>query len=111
MIHSSLCFQAYHRLAKEHHPDKNPQHGDKFKEISYAYDILSDPKKRSVYDRYGLKGLQEGSGGDPFAGFGGADGIFADLFGGGGGGMFFGGGGGRGGRRERRGENTMKPLV
>jgi len=107
--------RAYHKLAKEHHPDKNPDHGDKFKEISYAYDVLADSKKRAVYDRYGLKGLKEGSGGDPFSAFSGAEGIFADLFGGGGGGgipgMFFGGGGGGRSRRERRGDNTMKPLM
>lgn len=47
-------------MAKEFHPDKNPAAGDKFKEISYAYDILSDPEKRQIYDTYGLKGLKEG---------------------------------------------------
>ncbi|KAI4465051.1 dnaj-like-2 isoform a-related [Holotrichia oblita] len=51
----------YRKLAKEYHPDKNPQAGDKFKEISYAYEVLSDPKKRQVYDKFGLKGMQEGA--------------------------------------------------
>lgn len=54
-------------MAKEFHPDKNPNAGDKFKEISFAYEVLSDPEKRRVYDRHGLKGLQESGQGFPDA--------------------------------------------
>ncbi|BES88946.1 DnaJ central domain [Nesidiocoris tenuis] len=52
--------KSYRKLAKEFHPDKNPAAGDKFKEISFAYEILSDATKRDVYDRYGLDALQNG---------------------------------------------------
>lgn len=104
----------YRKLAKEYHPDKNPAAGDKFKEISFAYEVLSDPQKREIYDRYGMKGLQEG--GDTGPTFGAED-LFGHFFGGGGGGPFgsffggFGGGGMRGGRRgPRRGENTVHRL-
>jgi DnaJ-class molecular chaperone len=53
--------KAYHRLALKWHPDKNksPEAGDLFKKISEAYDILSSPEKKSIYDRFGKEGLQQ----------------------------------------------------
>ncbi|XP_046542388.1 dnaJ homolog subfamily A member 2-like [Haliotis rubra] len=99
--------KAYYKLAKEFHPDKNPESGEKFKEISFAYEVLSNQEKRETYDRFGLQGLKEGA--SAGGGFGG--GLFDDLFG-----NFFGfpgmgGGGGGGGRnRRRRGEDTFHPL-
>ncbi|CAG2058613.1 unnamed protein product [Timema podura] len=100
--------QAYRKLAKEFHPDKNPEAGDKFKEISFAYEALSDPKKRTQYDKYGIKALQEG--GHDGMGFG-SDDIFSQLFGGSG--LFGMGMGGMGGgmrSRRQRGEDTVHPL-
>ncbi|GFR95087.1 DnaJ subfamily B member 6 [Elysia marginata] len=56
--------KAYRRLALKWHPDKNPDNKDeaklKFQEISEAYDVLSDKKKRDVYDRYGKQGVHRG---------------------------------------------------
>ncbi|KAB7497939.1 DnaJ-like protein subfamily A member 2 [Armadillidium nasatum] len=102
----------YRKLAKEYHPDKNPAAGDKFKEISFAYEILSDPKKRDIYDKFGLKGLQEGGGDGGFGNFG--EDIFSTFFGGGAspfGGLFGGFGGMRGGRRgPRKGDSTVHRL-
>lgn len=89
----------YRKLAKEFHPDKNPEAGEKFKEISFAYDILSDPDKRATYDRYGIKGLQGGEDEDVIHN------IFGEMFGGMGmGGM------GMGGMRGR-GQNNCKASV
>ena len=54
---------AYRRLARQFHPDVNPNDKsaeDRFKEISYAYDVLSDPEKRTRYDEFGVAGLQAG---------------------------------------------------
>ncbi|KHG27180.1 Chaperone DnaJ [Gossypium arboreum] len=84
---------SYRSLARKYHPDMNKTPGaeEKFKEISAAYEVLSDNEKRSLYDRFGEAGLQgeyDGSGDysaavDPFevynAFFGGSDGFFGGM--------------------------------
>lgn len=123
--------KAYRKLAMQHHPDKNPgdkKAEEKFKEISEAYDVLSDTKKREMYDQFGHAGNQQGFGaGGPFGGAGGFGGfnrggagaggsghpggdpfqdIFGDVFG-----EIFGnnrgpGGSTRGGRRQQQAKGT-----
>lgn len=78
--------RAYRKLASKYHPDKDDGNAEKFKEISSAYTVLSDEKKRAHYDRFGSAPDAGGYGGP-----GGMDmndifgGVFKDFFGGGGG--------------------------
>ena len=98
--------KAYRKLAKKYHPDLNPDDKAgaeaKFKEASEAYEVLSDPDKKSRYDQFGHAAFDGGAGGAGGFDFNSADfsDIFGDIFG-----DFF------GGRRSSTGRGTEGRLA
>ncbi len=112
--------KAFHKLAHQHHPDKNKGDDKKFKEVNEAYQVLSDDGKRARYDQFGSADGPMGGGynGGPQGGFEGFDfsggfqngqnfdmGDLGDIFG-----DFFGGGMGRGARNVKRGRNIQTEI-
>jgi molecular chaperone DnaJ len=100
--------KAYRKLAMKYHPDRNaddPSAQEKFKEVKLAYEVLTDPRKRQIYDQHGHEGLSGAMGGGAQGFGGGVDlgDIFGDVFG-----DIFGGRGGRGG--PRRGQDLRYGL-
>ena len=100
--------KAYRKLAKQYHPDRNPGDAEaeaKFKEANEAYEILSNPDKRSRYDQFGHAGVDPNyGGGGGFGGFDMGDMDLGDIFG-----SFFGGGfGGFGGGSQQRANAPQK---
>ena len=102
--------KAYRRMAMQYHPDRNPDDSEaeqRFKEVKEAYEVLSDPQRRSAYDQFGHAGVDAGAGfggGGFSAGGASFSDIFSDVFG-----DIFGGGRG-GGARVFRGADLKYNL-
>ena len=76
--------KAFKKLAMKYHPDRNPDNPkaeDNFKEAKEAYEILTDPQKKSAYDQFGHAGVDQSMGGGPGGGFQGGFSDFGDAFG------------------------------
>lgn len=110
--------KAYRKLSKKYHPDINKEPGadEKFKEVTEAYEVLSDEQQRAAYDQYGHAGTQGGFGGGGFGGGGyqsyggGFEDIFDTFFGGGGGFGGFGGSSRRDPNAPRQGDDLQYTL-
>jgi len=116
--------KAYRKMALKYHPDKNPgdaQAEGRFKEVSEAYEVLSDEKKKEMYDRYGKEGVHMGAGAAGGHGFGSMEDAlrtFMGAFGSGGGGSgesifdsLFGGFAEAGGRAQEREGASKKATI
>ncbi len=100
--------KAYRRCALEHHPDRNPGNKraeDKFKEATEAYQVLSNPQQKQLYDQVGHEGLASSGGFSGFQSTAGFGDIFEDIFE-----DFFGGKGARGRQRPQRGNDLQVRL-
>ncbi len=99
--------KAFRRLAQRYHPDVStePNAEERFKDINTAYQVLSDPEKRSRYDRFGVSGLNGDMGFSGYGGMGGFEDIIEEMFSG-----FAGMGGRRSGAAQRRGPRRGRDL-